>query len=59
MNYATDIFMPYITSQLHHVSRLDITWDVYVPESLMSDTRSKWGKGVRRRVEPLNVIPGN
>ena len=51
--------MPYITSQLQHVSRLDIIWDVYVPESLKADTRSKRGKGVRRRVEPLNVIPGN
>ena len=58
-NYATDTFMPYITSQLHHVSRLDIIWDVYVAESLKSDTRNKRGKCVRRRVEPLNAIPGN
>ena len=57
-NYATDIFMPYITSQLHSVSRLDIVWDVYVPESLKSDTRNKWGRGIRRHVEPLNAIPG-
>ena len=58
-NYATDVFVPYITLQLQHVSRLDIIWDVYVPETLKSDTRSKRGKEVRRQVEPLNVIPGN
>ena len=58
-NYATDIFMPYITSQLHRVSRLDIVWDVYVTESLKSDTRNKRGKGARRHAEPLNAIPGN
>ena len=33
-DYATDVFVPYITSQLQHVSRLDIIWDVYMPESL-------------------------
>ena len=58
-NYASDVFVPYITSQLQYVSRLDIIWDVYVPESLKADTHSKRGKGVRRRVEPFNVIPGN
>ena len=32
---------------------------MYVPESLKADTRSKREKGVRRYVEPLNIIPGN
>ena len=45
-NYATDVFVPYITSQLQYVSRLDIIWDVYVPERLKADTRSKRGKGL-------------
>ncbi len=58
-DYATDVFVPYITSQLQHVTRLDIIWDVYVPESLKADTHSKRGKGVRRRVEPSSAIPGN
>jgi len=58
-DYATDVFVPYITSQLQHVTRLDIIWDVYTPESLKADTRSKRGKGVRRRVEPSSAIPGN
>ena len=50
--------LQYRFSQLHYVSRLDIVLDVYVPESLKSDTRNKRGKGVRRCVEPLNAIPG-
>ena len=25
--YATDVFVPYILSQLQHVERLDIVWD--------------------------------
>ncbi len=32
---------------------------MYVPGSLKTDTRSKRGKGIRRRVEPQNAIPGN
>ena len=32
---------------------------MYVPDSLKSDTRNIRGKGIRRRVEPLNAIPGN
>ncbi len=38
--------------QQQHVSRLDVVWDEYSPESLKAETRSKRGKGVRRRVEP-------
>ena len=46
-NYATDVFVPYITSQLQHVSRLDIVWDMYnLPESLKADIHSKRGKGL-------------
>ena len=58
-DYAADVFVPYITSQLQHVTRLDIIWDVYMPGSLKADTRSKRGKGVRRPVDPLSAIPGN
>ena len=50
-DYAPDVFMPYITSHLQHVTRLDIISDVYMPENLKADTRSKRGKGVRRRVD--------
>ncbi|KAK1890957.1 50S ribosomal protein L25 [Dissostichus eleginoides] len=46
-------------SQLEHVSRVDVVWDEYFPESLKAETRSKRGKGVHRHVEPSSVIPGN
>ena len=58
-NYATQVFLPYITSQLQHVSRLDIVWDEYWPDSLKAETRVKRGKGVRRRVVASTTIPGN
>ena len=51
--------MPYITSQLHHETRLDITWDVYIAEKLRADTHRKRGKGVRRHVNPSSAFPGN
>ena len=44
-DYVTDNFVQYITSQLQHVTRLDIIWDVYMAESLKADTRSKRSKG--------------
>ena len=58
-DYATDVFLSYITSLLQHVTRLDIFWDKYVPESLKADTRSKRRKGVRRHVESSSTLPGN
>ena len=58
-DYANKVFLPYIQSQLQHVSRLDLVWDVYKPESLKADTRSKRGKGIRRRVEASSVVPQN
>ena len=57
--YASQIFLPYITSQLEHTSRVDIVWDEYLPDSLKADTRNKRSKGIRRRVEPSSSIPGN
>ncbi len=57
--YADTIFMPYISSQLKSVERVDIVWDVYIQDSLKSTTRQKKGKGVRRRVAPTTTIPHN
>ena len=58
--YGENVFLKYLTSQLHGVSkRLDIVWDEYIHDSLKSTTRSKRGKGVRTCVEPNNRIPGN
>ena len=58
-DYANKVFLPYIQSQLQHVSRLDLVWDVYKPECLKADTRSKRGNGIRRRVEASSVVPQN
>ena len=39
--YAEQVFLPYIISQLQHVSRMDVVWDEYFDESLKAETRSK------------------
>ncbi|KAJ8366786.1 hypothetical protein AAFF_G00342400 [Aldrovandia affinis] len=46
--YASLVFLPYITSQLQHTSRVDIVWDEYFPDSLKAHTRKRRGKGTRR-----------
>ena len=32
--YATQVFLPYVTSQLQHASRVDVVFDEYLPDSL-------------------------
>ena len=56
--YASEIFIPYIFSQLHNASRLDLVWDTYVKDSLKGTARAKRGKGIRRRVVAGGAIPG-
>ena len=56
-DYATQVFLPYLQSQ--QAARVDIVWDVYLPDSLKAFTRSTRGKGVRRRVEQSSSIPQN
>lgn len=51
-DYEKQVFLPYIRSQLSYVNRL---WDEYC---LKAETRTKKGKGIRRRVEPSSTIPG-
>lgn len=58
-DYANTVFVPYIKSLIQNVRRIDVVWDVYMPDSLKSDTRSKRGKGVRKRVEPRSPLPKN
>ena len=55
--YADFVFGPYISSQIDKTSRVDVVWDVHLPESLKGTTRQKRGKGVRRRVSPSTTIP--
>ena len=38
-NYADLIFIPYVKSQLQTADRVDIVWDIYIPDSLKTETR--------------------
>ena len=58
-DYALKVFLPYVLSQLKRASRVDIVWDQYFDNSLKSQTRSKRGRGIRRRVEASTNLPGN
>ena len=55
--YADFVFGLYISSQIDKTSRVDVVWDVYLPESLKGTTRQKREKGFRRRVFPSTTIP--
>ena len=57
-DYAHQVVIPYILSQLNTVSRLDLVWDSYVTDSLKSTARAKRGKGVRWRFIASAPIPG-
>ena len=48
--YADKVFIPYLSQQLQHATRVDVVWDRYLPDSLKESTREKRGKGVRRKV---------
>ena len=57
--YAHQVFLPYISGQLQHVSRLDLVWDSYVVGTLKATARATRGKGVHQRVVDSAPIPGN
>ena len=60
LDYATDVFVPYILSQLQNHSRLDLVWDRYANSgSLKATARANRGKGIRRRVTGTTLLPGN
>jgi hypothetical protein len=59
LEYAEQVFVPYVSGQLQDTTRVDIVWDTYQPDSLKGTTRQKRGKGVRRRVVPTAAIPKN
>ena len=41
-DYAVKVFLPYIQGQLQHVSRVDIVWDQYLQNSLVSNKKQTW-----------------
>ena len=51
LDYAQQVFLPYIVAQLHHAGRVDIVWDQYFSDSLKGETRRKRGRRARRRVQ--------
>ena len=58
-DYADNIVLPYIQSRLQNVSRIYVVWDVYHKDSLKVDARNRRGKGIRRRVEAMSLVPKN
>ncbi len=58
-DYARVNVLPIIQAFSAKYRRTDIVFDVYLPSSLKSETRSKRGKGVRRRVAGSNKMPKN
>ena len=41
------VFLPFVKSQLQHVLRVDVVWDIYIADSLKATTRNKREKGIR------------
>ena len=57
--YADQVFIPYLSKQLKDSMRIELVWDIYLPNSLKESTREKKGKGVRRNVCGQAKLPGN
>lgn len=57
--YAMLDVLPRIQAYSTKYKRTDIVFDVYRPSSLKAETRSKRGRGVRRRVTGKGKIPSN
>ena len=57
--YALFDVLPTIQAYSTKYKRTDIVFDVYRPSSLKAETRSKLGRGVRRRVTGKGKIPPN
>ena len=55
--YANLVFTPFELSQLETANRVDMVWDVYVPNGLKIFTLQNRGKGIRRQVVPRMTIP--
>ena len=59
LEYGDPVFYPFIESKLRYVSKVDVVFDQYLPDSLKETARQKRGKGVRRRVSEEIKIPSN
>ena len=57
--YSSEVFSPYISSQIRGASRCDVIWDRHDADSLKNMTRAKRGTGHKRRVEAANKLPND
>ena len=58
-DYARDVFLPYVKSQVDKAQRVDIVWDDYRPGTLKEQTREKPGTEVRQHMAPQNAVSQN
>lgn len=58
-DYAKEDIIPKVESYGARYERVDVVFDVYKKSSLKSETRSKRGQGIRRRVTETSKTPGN
>ena len=59
MSMLKNTFIQYITRKPENVTKLDLVWDFYLPDSLKTDAKAKSRKGVQICVLASAVIPGN
>nr|XP_014351797.1 PREDICTED: uncharacterized protein LOC106706003 [Latimeria chalumnae] len=58
-DYAREDVLPKLESYCTKYKRIDIVFDVCWQFSLKFETKSKWGKGIRRRVTGTSKTPTN
>ena len=55
--YANDVILSYIKSQANTCSRVDIMFDVYLENSVKSQTRKERGTGIQQKVVGSGMTP--
>lgn len=58
-DYGIEVFVPFIASQFHTASRVELVWDRYNSDSLEATARESRGIGVRRHVAASTPVPRN
>ena len=59
LQYASEVFIPFIRSQAVNIQRIDVVWDRYFQDSFKSETRNNQGAGVRTKAFSNKKIPRN
>ena len=58
-NYSDLLFIPYVKSHLETadiVDRVDIVWDVYIPDSLKTETRQYFSASYRGKSQTSSLL---